>query len=105
MMQTAEMAHPLSRITNRVKRQILSQFPPARWAADGRHEERRRNWAPYLPTLDPQQSSLVPTLNGEAIWTGPLDDLQVPGTAGHLERIRTGLSERQLACLSPTMTD
>jgi hypothetical protein len=80
MMQTAEMAHPLSRITNRVKRQILSQFPPARWAADGRHEERRRNWAPYLPTLDPQQSSLVSTLNREAIWTGPLDDLQVPGT-------------------------
>lgn len=82
MMPTVELAAPLSRITNRVKRQILTQFPPVRWAADGMHEQRRRNWAPYLPVLDPAQAALVSTLNRDAIRVGPLEDLGVPGTPG-----------------------
>jgi hypothetical protein len=81
MMPTTEFAAPLSRIGNRVKRQILSQFRPARWAADGMHEERRRNHAPHLPILDPHQACLVSTLNRDAIWVGPLDGLDIPGTA------------------------
>jgi hypothetical protein len=95
MMPTAELAAPLSRISNRVKRQILTQFRAARWAADGRHEERRRNWAPHLPALDPHQACLVSTLNRDAIWTGPLCDLDVPGAAElkrALDAVTTSLS-------------
>ncbi|MGC5616744.1 hypothetical protein [Georgenia sp. Z1491] len=81
MTPSAELAAPLSRTINRVKRQILTQFPPARWAADGRHEERRRHWAPYLPVLDAQQAALVSTLNRDAIRIGLLEDLAIPRTA------------------------
>ncbi|QCU78071.1 hypothetical protein E7744_07645 [Citricoccus sp. SGAir0253] len=92
-------ASALGRAANRAKRQFLSRFPPARWAADGRHEERRRRWAPHLPPLDPEQASLVSALHRDAIRVGPLEDLAVPGTTGLLAALE-GLTQ-SLAAVPP----
>lgn len=80
-MITAEaVTSPLSRLANRVKREMLTHVTPLRWASDGRHEERRRKWAPHLPALDAEQAALVSTLHRDGVHIGPLDDLAVPTT-------------------------
>lgn len=80
-MNTAEsVTSPLGRLANRVKREMLTHLTPLRWAADGRHEERRRTWAPHLPALDPDQAALVSTLHRDGVRVGPLDELAIPGT-------------------------
>ncbi|MGM7667312.1 hypothetical protein [Microbacterium sp. A93] len=80
-MITAEaVTSPFSRLANRVKREMLTHVTPLRWAADGRHEERRRKWAPHLPPLDADQAALVSTLHRDGVHIGLLDDLDVPST-------------------------
>lgn len=80
-MITAEaVTSPFARLANRVKREILTNVTPLRWAAEGRHEERRRKWAPHLPALDADQAALVSTLQRDGVCIGPLDDLVIPTT-------------------------
>lgn len=68
------------RVANRVKRQVLAQVTPIKWAADGKHEQRRRDWAPYLPQLAAPEAAIVMELNRVAIRVSQLDDLNIPTT-------------------------
>lgn len=80
MITADAVTSPLSRLANRVKREMLTHVTPLRWAADGRHEERRRNWAPHLSPLDAPQAALVSTLQREGVRIGPLEELSIPST-------------------------
>ncbi|XKH54121.1 hypothetical protein LG284_03645 [Citricoccus nitrophenolicus] len=80
MITSETVAGPLGRFANRLKREILTNVTPVRWAADGMHEERRRKWAPHLPPLDLAQAGLVSTLQRQGVRIGPLDDLAIPTT-------------------------
>lgn len=95
-MITAEaVASPFSRLANRFKREMLTHVTPLRWAIDGRHEERRRKWAPHLPVLDADQASLVSTLHRDGVRIGLLDDLSIPSTdalKAALERVAVPLA-------------
>ncbi|MEO9246154.1 hypothetical protein ABDK96_00455 [Citricoccus nitrophenolicus] len=99
-MITAEaVTSPFGRLANRVKREILTNVTPLRWAADGLHEERRRKWAPHLPALDPDQAALVSTLQREGVRIGRLDDLAIPTT----DALKTALDRvaGPLAAMAP----
>lgn len=80
MFTAAAVTSPLHRLANRVKRELLTRVTPLRWAADGRHEERRRQWAPHLPAVDAGQATLVSILHREGVHIGSLDDLAIPTT-------------------------
>ncbi|MFC7402356.1 hypothetical protein [Citricoccus sp. GCM10030269] len=89
MIPAEAVIRPMGRVSNRIKREVLTRLTPVRWAVDGRHEERRRNWAPFLPPLDPAQAGVVCTLQRDGVLITSLEQLGIPDT----DSLRTTLEE------------
>lgn len=75
------------RVANRAKRQVISQVPPARWAADSIHARRVRSWSAQRPQVRAEDAHLLQTLNTEAIRVCSLPELDVPGTPALMEAL------------------
>lgn len=82
-MAISQSIREIRRVANRAKREVISQVPPARWAADSLDERRRRQWAAQLPSLSGPGADIVRGLEQDAIVVGQLDDdFATPGNAG-----------------------